>query len=387
MLGQLSAWRKNHMGEMSDHHFTCPRSLFEANKIDVDDAINLVAYAKIPLRSALRGSDLITEFIEYHRSGVSSALLSTRQKGDILVKYQSDLAHLRYPVAPFQYESLLEKMVEAGEKALPIFVHEHHLLVDRRLRAFLFRQLFSELRRDVGQEKVTVQISDSERTTTLVSHAWMTAKTLATYLENAGVAPWWASETNLNTHARLERIDLGDWLELPSNYDGETYDREQMPSFVFGRKLLKRSFRPSGFPSVATPKKFSNAKTSAPQAGSGPHQARQKQTRSEHLPAKSDLATAALEPEAPVTTALPRQVGSTAKPPEEAVHTASSVDDERMLDKKEVAALIRMSVSSVDNLRKTSEFPKPVIYGPNTIRWKKIDIVQWINWRREQSSG
>ncbi|MGY0652662.1 helix-turn-helix transcriptional regulator [Luteimonas sp. A537] len=377
------------MGEMSDHYFTCPRSLFEATKIDVDDAISLVVYAKLPLRSALGGSDLITGFIEYHRSGVSAAFLSTGQKSDILARYQSDLTPLEYPVAPFQYESLLEKMVEAGEKVLPLFVHEHHLLVDRRLRVFLFSQLLSELRRDVGQEKVTVQISDSERTTTLASHAWMTPKTLATYLESEGVAPWWASETNLNTHARLERIGLDDTLDLPSNYDGETYDREQMPSFVFGRMLLRRSFRPSGFPSPATPKLFSNAKTGAPQASSGPHRARQQQARMEHRPAKSDLVTqeaAALqEPNAPATPALARQLGSTARHAEEAVRTASSVDDERMLDKKEVAALIGMSVSSVDNLRKTPEFPKHVSYGPNTIRWKKIDIVQWIDQRKEQS--
>lgn len=389
MLGQPTACPLVLMSELSDRYFVRPRSLLAADKVNIYDAINLVIYAKLPLKSVLQGSALVAGFFERDTRGVSSALLTAEQKRQLLIRYQNELEALRYPIAPSQYERLLEDMVEAGETILPMFVHEHHLLVDRNRRAHLFSQLHGELHVGVKNGNLILQVSDSERTQFLASHAWMTTATLATYLEKHGVAPWWAKEENLTTHARLERILLSDTLSLPSNYDGEAYELEQLPSVVFGGMLLKQSSLPRGFSRPVSAERPQNtdagARTEAPTPST--MELEQQQPTQEPVRVGSLATRDATTPKRPPSsgTAATNEA-DVAADTEPGRVTTSSTDDESMISKRSIAALIGMSVSTVDNLRSTPEFPKPISYGPkNTLRWKKSDISQWLRWREEQS--
>lgn len=380
MLGRTTASPKFPMGEMSDRYFLFPRQLFAASRINIYDAINLVVYAKLPMKGVLSGKALVAGFFKRDGTGATSALVGEQQSDKILAKYAKTLSSLRYPVSPDQYGPLLEAMLEADENIFPFFIHEHHLLLDRRTRAAMFLQFHRELMEDVRKGALILQLSDATRTTMPTAESWMTQSTLKTFLDNHGVAAWWANEGNIATHSRLEPILPSDSLDLPSNYAREAYDVEQLPSFVFGKGLLKRSYLPSGYKrpsraaqaSLEPTEKAAGSRTSLPEKSEGPQKAPQPPTTSS-LPAPV-VGKATVEP------ALASRPSTADSPPGDLDQKTSknpAASDETMLDKKEVAKLLDVSVGTVDNYRKRPDFPKEVSYGTNTIRWKRREVIEW----------
>lgn len=212
MLGRSSAFRQILMVENSDRFFLRPRYLLSAKKIDFSDAINLVVYAKLPLVTALRGRDLIAGYLSRDESGAVHQSMHIHGKHDLSAKYATHVDRLSYPVDPSQYELLLDSMCRANELTLPFFFHEHHLIVHRRRRAAMFARLYKELQSHVAKGNVTLQKTDSEKALLLLAGAWMTNKTLQSYLDLNGVLPWFESDRNIESHAQVERVMLSDWL-------------------------------------------------------------------------------------------------------------------------------------------------------------------------------
>lgn len=247
MLGLFIAYPQIPMGGNLDSLFLFPRALLTSRKVDLYDAINLVIYAKLPLISVRRGEALVAGFIRRDGVRVVPALMSAHQKDEILGEYGSEIALFRYPIGPSQYEPLLERMVEAGEDALPYFFHEHHQLGERRRRAAMFADLHGELAGLVGTKEVALQVTESERTYLMDGSAWMTAETLRAFLERHGVSPWWQNEENLESHARLERLLLSDGLAVSRSELSNGYDEDQLPSYLFGKMLLSRTSAPRGY--------------------------------------------------------------------------------------------------------------------------------------------
>lgn len=385
------------MSEYTDRFFLHPRELLSARQIGVYDAINLVIYAKFPLINVRCGKDLVAGFVP--RDETSAQGIFTKSQTDRLVhKFGAEVASLRYPIGPCQYEPLLEHLLADGEDALPYFYSEHHLMVARRRRTAAFTQVNRELLEEVRKGDVILQRSDSERIHLMASDAWMTQRTLSAYLERQGVAPWWEIETNLASHARLERVHLSDTLHLPNSEALEDYDAQQVPSFVFAKMLLERSKRPRGYvqsvqrsseasrvsstletPKNASPlKQFKNQNAFAPtyevnhssvDDSSSPLHDTKKQLRpqSQGAEMRSDWSG--------------NEVPSGVESPTEREFPAAT--DQGMLTKKDVAKLIGMSISSVDgNLRRQPDFPAPLTYGStSTLRWRRSDILQWLESR------
>lgn len=384
------------MGDSLDTLFLHPRAALTARKINVYDAINLVVYAKLPFIGMRRGKETVAGFIHLDRSGSRPAVrvLPQFQRREFLRKYEREIESLRYPVTPAQYEPLLERMVATREPAIPFFFHEHHYLVDKRRRAALFATLHAELATQVSKGDVVLQLTDSERTRWMVSHAWMTAETLRAYLNFYGVAPWWEEEENLVTHSRLELVLLSD-----EGNPTEEYDSQQLPSYLFGKMLLQRARLPFGrgheSESVGSAEavesgrpvgEFSNIHDKPPRrtASSAASASKSDDSFAEIIKApppanhdgaknpdgiRSDAATNEVGPKRHFEEEVPDLPPQTSAPPSDL--------DEVMLTKREVAAFLGVSVNTVDNRRDDPEFPEAVSYGRNSLRWKRSEIRQW----------
>lgn len=376
--------------------FLYPRSLLTADKIDVFEAINLVVYAKLPLKSAGHGKELVAGFIQSDKAESAPWLLSQRLRDEFLDRYGKAIGALQYPVGPAQYESLFEMMAESGDEALPYFFHEHHLLVDRQRRAAMFLQYYSELAELTKQRVVTLQLTDSERAHMLVPNAWMTRDSLRTYLDHQGVLPWWQREMNLTSHARLERILMSDTVGAPAISQVQMYDVSQLPSYVFGELLLRR---------LRAARRFARGGDSKPAASGvvGPEGGSSSRDVSRAAPCANGRVEARLPQATEMQTGLdqagasvgrglaeakPMAVGglAIAQAPVETVQAAvQSVlpagvsTDETMLTKRGVAELLNVSVNTVDNYRKRPGFPKETCYGNNVIRWDRGEIRRWMD--------
>jgi hypothetical protein len=121
------------MGKITDRFFIRPHELFAASEVNVYDAMNLVVYAKLPLKKVLTGGHLVAGFLRLDESGIVKMLMGQTRKDQLLDQCEGRLDSLRYPVEPSQYEPLLESMVESKATFLPFFFHEHHQLVDQRV--------------------------------------------------------------------------------------------------------------------------------------------------------------------------------------------------------------------------------------------------------------
>lgn len=402
MLGRFIACPQNPMGETTDRFFLRPHQLLSASEVDVYDAINLVVYAKLPLKNVLRGKSLVAGFIRFGEKDFGRTYMAPKQRDELLGKFEEQIAPLRYPVSPRQYEPLLENMVEAGETALPFFFHEHHQLVDRRRRSALFYELHVDLVNAASRKEMALQITDSERTYLVPSGAWMTRKTFNAYLDDQGVTPWWNNDLNVKSHARLERILLSDALRIPDINTQEAYDDQHVPSFLFGEMLLRRSQSPRGYarsaPVANSPGKIDSSESdsdlespdaprSAPQKGRAPEpldttiadspgEACSLPTR--NVKAQRAAVAGSLEEDNALAeiNRLDQQPNSAAHQQPQAAEPADV-----MLTKNEVADLLGVSANTVDNYRNRPNFnfPKAISYGLNTIRWKRSEIMRWID--------
>lgn len=389
------------MVDSLDKLFLYPRLLLKAGKVDLYDAINLVVYAKLPLISVRRGKDLVAGLIRLDPAGSAVGILSQGQMDEFLGKYEKEIASFRYPVDPSHYEPLLEKMLETGEDALPYFFHEHHHVVDRRCRAAMFAQLHGELAALVSKGEVPLQVTESEGTHLMASEAWMTAKTLAAYLERHRVTPWWENEDNLQSHARLERVLLSDGLNATRSDSSDQYDRQQLPSFLFGHMLLKRTRARFGY--APTRQRTDDVKPVEARASDwefqkSKHKPRQRIDRADSIPDAEviphDRAGETAErppgnPQPPTDSGEAITASGKRKPrieygfdeasPERSEQLAppDSASEDPMLTKAQVAKLLGVSVNTVDNYRKKAGFPKAISYGSYVLRWKRSQILQW----------
>lgn len=398
------------MGEMTDRFFLRPRQLLAASEVNVYDAINCVVYAKLPLKNVLRGKSLVAGFIRHDEKNVVKAFMSQKQIGQLIDKWEEQIAPLRYPVGPSQYELLLERMVEAGETDLPFFFHEHHQLVDRRRREAMFYQAYSDLAEDVKKTKVALQLTDSRRTYSVLSDAWMTGATFNAYLDNQGVAPWWDKNSNVESHARLERILFSDAWKSPSNDTPDVYDDQQIPSLLFAGMLLRRSRPPRGFvrPAEVASNSY-NGGSSAPGPELTRSYAPKRAPPERRAPQSVDSASAAPPvdgeerplPTGDVKVQLPEaasfleegdartevnRLNQKRNPvPRQPPQPAVAGDDETLLTKQEVADLLSVSRNTIDNYRKLrQDFPKEISYGRNSIRWKLGEIRRWRDQQKSQ---
>lgn len=418
------------MIETTDPFFLHPRQVLTAGKVGIYDAINLVIYGRLPLSSAKSGIELVAGF---QCDGAQQAL--TKAQADQLIdKFRTEAASLRYPVGPTQYEPILERLLEAGEDVLPFFYHEHHLLVDRRQRIADCTSVIHTLQEEVKKGEVILQLSESERTQYMASGAWMTNKTLTAFLDRQGVTPWWECEANLVSHARLERVMTTDSPSLlspkmmasyglldrdimsdtpasPSLDTRERYDTQQLPSFVFAEMLLRRSRRPRGYAKPArltsdtilvepvveqredsrSQNDSTNLNTVNPNAApytDGLHAnavgifASSMQSSKHPRPLSQRAESSSAD-----TEARPERRGNDAPISPESLPASelTPTSDDVMLSKTEVAALLNVHVNTVDNYRKLPDFPKPVKYSPTTLRWKRSDIVRWRDSQKKQS--
>jgi predicted DNA-binding transcriptional regulator AlpA len=384
------------MGDSLDTLFLHPRAVLAARKVDVYDAINLVVYAKRPFIGMRQGKETVAGFIRLDGPRSDVRVVPQFQVRDFLSKYGLEVESFRYPVSPAQYEPLLERMVEAREFAIPYFLHEHHHLVDKRRRAALFATLHAELATQVSKGDVVLQVTDSERTRLMVSHASMTAETLRTYLNSHGVALWWEEEKNLATHSRLERVLLSDGLNLAASDPPEEYDSQQLPSYLFGQMLLQRARIPSGKAQVHEAVGRAEAVESR-RPSLGPSASHDNPRRPTVAPVAAT--SSSNESILQIIKASPSAHPDRAKNPvgtrsgaaidesgperhfaEDATPQTSATpldQDEVMLSKREVAEFLGVSVNTVDNRRNDPDFPEAVSYGRNSLRWKRSEIRQW----------
>lgn len=384
------------MGDSLDTLFLHPRAALTARKINVYDAINLVVYAKRPFIGMRRGKGTVAGFIHLDGSGSRPAVrvMPQFQMREFLRTYEREIESFRYPVAPAQYEPLLEKMVATREPAIPFFFHEHHHLVDKRRRAALFATLHAELAALVSKGDVVLQLTDSERTRWIASHAWMTAETLRAYLNFYGVAPWWEEEENLVTHSRLELV-----LRSDEQNPTEDYDSQQLPSYLFGKMLLQRARLPFGRGRESESVGSAEAVESGRPVGesSNIHDKPRRRTGSSAASAaKSDDSFAEIIKALPsenydgaenlgeirsdtaTSEGAPKRHFEAEAPGFPPQTSATSDLDEVMLTKREVAEFLGVSVNTVDNRRDDDpNFPQAVEYGRNSLRWKRSEIRQW----------
>lgn len=381
------------MSNVVDRCFLRPGEMFTARQVNAWDAVNLVAYAKVPLVTARRGADLVAGFLSCEQLE-TPALMTPSLRDRILSRYRAHLASIRFPVAPSQYESLLEEMLHNGEPALPFFFHEHHLLVDRRRRANVFQQAYGRLVEDVRAGNVILQRTDSERASHFTADAWMTAETLAAYIERSGVAPWWQNPQNVDSHGRLERVLLSHALKVPDPEISEQYDPEQLPSRLFASMLIAQIVRSRAYSGLSPQSAMSNMVTDAQSAeppsssasataGPSSQEASTSEKPFDLLRSSQDCA---IPSELPVSQSLPvplvRDGAPTGRLGEQKETRGTSVsairDNETLLSKKEVAALLGISINTVDNYRKERpDFPEHLQFGPQTIRWRHAEIIEW----------
>lgn len=378
------------MSDVVDRCFLRPRGMFTARQVNAWDAVNLVAYAKAPLVTARRGADLVAGFLSCEQLE-TPALMTLSLRDRILSRYPAHLAAIRYPVAPSQYESLLEEMLQNGESALPFFFHEHHLLVDRRRRANVFLQAYGRLVEDVRVGNVVLQRTESERASHFTADAWMTAETFAAYLERSGVAPWWQDPKNADSHERLERVLLSHALKVPDPEISEQYDPEQLPSRLFASMLIAQIVRARGYSGLSLQKSMSNTvpdaqsaepPSSSANATAGPSSREASTSEKAGDPVRSNP-NCDSPSELPVAQSPPMQlVQPTGRLGEQRETRGTSVsaiqDNETLLSKKEVASLLGISINTVDNYRKDKpDFPEHLQFGPQTIRWRHAEIIEW----------
>lgn len=213
MLGRIIASQQKPMAEITDRHFLRPRQLLSAPSVDFADAINLVIYAAHPLRSNLTGRSLVAGYVGYDEQGSLGKIKTFAAGTDLLRRYANQIDRLTFPVAPSTYELLLDQMWHSGELVLPYFFHEHHLVVDRRRRSALFQREYNDLQSIISRNNAQLQASGQRLETTLFLGTEMTNKALKNYLYDRGVLSWWEDETNLSSHACLERVSLHDALQ------------------------------------------------------------------------------------------------------------------------------------------------------------------------------
>lgn len=57
-----------------------------------------------------------------------------------------------------------------------------------------------------------------------------------------------------------------------------------------------------------------------------------------------------------------------------------------LIDIKKVKALLSVSTATIYRWIESGEFPKPIKLSANCVRWKQVDIEQWLQGRMAESA-
>lgn len=67
--------------------------------------------------------------------------------------------------------------------------------------------------------------------------------------------------------------------------------------------------------------------------------------------------------------------------------TKKKVQNERLIDKKELAKIVPYSGSQIARLEESGDFPKRIHLGPGRIGWSLSEIMDWIEMRKNARSA
>ncbi len=382
------------MNALTDSQFLRPRNLIDAERIEVVDAINLVVYAKLPLKSILKGFDLIAGFVHDPVSGSRNGI-HEHEVSRLRRDFNSFADRLRFPLATEDFEPLYDRLLVAGHDCLPHFFHDEHLLVDKRRRAAMFLAEYNALQADLRAKHFIIQLSETERAYTLTLSAWMSRPTLASYLEDRGVWPWWSNKANAATHSRIERILPSDAMLATEFNEREAYVNSRSLSYTFAEMLLRRC--PIGrrhFASAAltsTKNKdaaFVEMKTETPAKQEETSRLVQRPKPDEQLILSEDKETRAapsLFDEFARAKTLAKQRNFPPERERALEQLGPEVEDgPDYISKEDIANLLRVHTNTVDNWRKRPDFPKEVKLGPTTLRWERRAVMAWIETRGQR---
>ena len=58
--------------------------------------------------------------------------------------------------------------------------------------------------------------------------------------------------------------------------------------------------------------------------------------------------------------------------------------EEKLLDTNDLSAMLSLHLKTVKKmLREENDFPKPIMITPHTRRWKRSEIIEWMEKKRE----
>lgn len=57
------------------------------------------------------------------------------------------------------------------------------------------------------------------------------------------------------------------------------------------------------------------------------------------------------------------------------------VEEVRLLNERQVAELVGVSKSTLRRMVSANEFPKPIRIGKRAIRWRRSEVLEWIDSR------
>jgi predicted DNA-binding transcriptional regulator AlpA len=58
--------------------------------------------------------------------------------------------------------------------------------------------------------------------------------------------------------------------------------------------------------------------------------------------------------------------------------------EEKLLDTNDLSVMLSLHLKTVQKmLREENDFPKPIMITPHTRRWKRSEIIEWINSRHD----
>jgi predicted DNA-binding transcriptional regulator AlpA len=382
------------MGETTDRFFLYPRQLLSGGKVDVLDAVNLVIYAKVPLVEMRSGRDLVNGFVG-RENPYGNAFLTQKHEDEIFDRFRKSIDVLKFPVTPSQYQPLLEEMLERGEYALPYFYQEHQQVVDRRQRIALFAEVHAELQKEFESNALPLHRTESELSNVCALGSWMAPRTFRAYLERRGVAPWWESESNIASHARLERILPTDSSRGRGFTYVPGYDLQNVPSFVFASMLLQRSQSRQGYANISHlgAVDFRSAEHRSPEeelpkkqvVATRPQALRERsenetrdyetQPAADHLPSQSQEVKRSIRDGQPLENAK-SGISQVSHP--DILPATLPKTGEGLLTKKQVSKLLGVSENTVDNYRRRPGFPKEIKLGSHTVRWERSAIEGWI---------
>ena len=399
------------MAETSDHFFLKPRQLLSAGRIDFIDAINLVVYAELPLVTTLRGRELVAGYLCRDESGNIQQSGHFSGEEELIRRYAKNIDCLSFPVGPTHYEPLLDRMCRANESALPFFFHEHHLMVDRRRRSAIFARAHKELRDEIAKKEVSIQIKKYDMTSFLPPGASMTQDELQAYLYFKDALDFWENEANIKSHAHLERVLLSDSLSAPPRAappgktnevsvqqlspEQESYDEQQLPSFLLANKLLRKS-RFAHFVQQAQPTSLASTRTSVTEDQDSPSLQGPIIQTSSSVPEVDQLDSGGEKSTAsqPKSFGLSRvKVAAHSKESTEMQSGSSPVPSQdsqgdpgagksvakpghSYMSRQDMANVLGKSLSSIDNYRKQPSFPEEFMIG-GTPSYRSDHFHQW----------